>query len=45
MSDNIYNYLKENFNINVTDYQFKRDYIKEPLIKRKLNNKSLSKQI
>ena len=38
MSDNIYDYLKENFNINVTDYQFKRDYIKEPLIKRKLNN-------
>ena len=31
MADNIYDYLKENFNINVTDYQFKRDYIKEPL--------------
>jgi len=32
MSDNIYDYLKENFNINVTDYQFKRDYIKNPLL-------------
>lgn len=30
MSKNIYDYLKENFNIE-TDYKFKRDYIKEPL--------------
>ena len=31
MSDNIYDYLKENFNIEVTNYQFKRDYIQNPL--------------
>ena len=31
MSDNIYDYIKENFNIEVTDYQFKRDYIRNPL--------------
>ena len=30
MSKNIYDYLKENFNIE-TDYKFKRDYIKNPL--------------
>jgi len=30
MADNIYDYLKENFNIE-TDYKFKRDYIKNPL--------------
>ena len=36
MADNIYDYLKENFNIE-TDYQFKRDYIKNPLI-RKFHN-------
>jgi len=31
MSNDIYSYIKENFGIEVTDYQFKRDYIKEPL--------------
>ena len=31
MSDNIYSYIEENFNIKITDYQFKRDYIKNPL--------------
>ena len=33
MSNDIYSYIKENFGIEVTDYQFKRDYIKEPLRK------------
>ena len=33
MADNIYDYIKENFNIEVKDYTFKRDYIKNPLIK------------
>ena len=27
----IYSYIKENFNIDVKDYTFKRDYIKDPL--------------
>lgn len=31
MSDDIYTYIKQNFNIKITDYQFKRDYIKNPL--------------
>ena len=31
MSNDIYSYIKENFGIEITDYQFKRDYIKEPL--------------
>ena len=29
----IYEYLETNFNIKVTDYKFKRDYIKNPLRK------------
>ena len=29
--NNIYTYIEENFNIKITDYQFKRDYIKNPL--------------
>ena len=33
MSNDIYSYIKENFGIEITDYQFKRDYIKEPLKK------------
>lgn len=37
MSDDIYSYIKENFGLEITDYQFKRDYIKEPLI-RKFHN-------
>ena len=37
MADNIYDYLKENFGIEVKDYTFKRDYIKEPLKKEKHN--------
>ena len=32
MTDDIYTYIEENFNIKITDYQFKRDYIKNPLI-------------
>ena len=35
MSNDIYSYIKENFGIEITDYQFKRDYIKEPLKKYK----------
>ena len=31
MTNDIYTYIETNFNIKVTDYQFKRDYIKEPL--------------
>lgn len=31
MSDDIYTYIEQNFNIKITDYQFKRDYIKNPL--------------
>lgn len=31
MSNDIYSYIKENFGIEITDYQFKRDYIKKPL--------------
>lgn len=31
MSNDIYSYILENFGIEITDYQFKRDYIKEPL--------------
>lgn len=31
MSNDIYSYIEENFNIKITDYQFKRDYIKKPL--------------
>lgn len=31
MADNIYDYLKEIFGIEVKDYTFKRDYIKNPL--------------
>ena len=38
MSNDIYSYIKENFGIEVTDYQFKRDYIKEPLKKIPRNN-------
>ena len=38
MADNIYDYLKENFNI-LTEYKFKRDYIKNPL---HITNNSLS---
>lgn len=38
MSNDIYSYIKENFGIEITDYQFKRDYIKEPL-KQFLNKK------
>ena len=30
---NIYTYIKDNFEIEVKDYIFKRDYIKEPLEK------------
>ena len=37
MSNDIYSYIKENFGIEITDYQFKRDYIKEPLL-RKFHN-------
>lgn len=37
MSNDIYSYIKENFGMEITDYQFKRDYIKEPLI-RKFHN-------
>ena len=33
MSDDIYTYIEQNFNIKITDYQFKRDYIKNPLTK------------
>ena len=33
MSNDIYSYIKENFGIEITNYQFKRDYIKEPLKK------------
>ena len=40
MSNDIYSYIKENFDIEITDYQFKRDYIKEPL-KRHPNTKKL----
>lgn len=36
--DNIYTYIEENFNIKITDYIFKRDYIKEPLKKVKSRN-------
>lgn len=36
MTDNIYGYLEANFNIKVTDYIFKRDYIINPL-KRGIN--------
>ena len=31
MSNDIYSYIKENFGIEITDYQFKRDYIKNPI--------------
>ena len=31
MTNDIYTYIFDNFNIKVTDYTFKRDYIKEPL--------------
>lgn len=31
MSNDIYSYIKENFGIEITDYKFKRDYIKNPL--------------
>ena len=31
MSNDIYTYIESNFGIKITDYQFKRDYIKEPL--------------
>ena len=33
MTNDIYTYIFENFNIKVTDYTFKRDYIKNPLQK------------
>lgn len=33
MFDDIYSYIKEKFNIEITNYQFKRDYIKNPLKK------------
>ena len=39
MSNDIYSYIKENFGIEITDYQFKRDYIKEPLKKIYLNKR------
>lgn len=35
MSNDIYSYIKDNFSIEITDYQFKRDYIKEPLKRHK----------
>ena len=35
---NIYTYIEHNFNIKITDYQFKRDYIQDPL-KKIVNNK------
>ena len=31
MDESIYDYLKENYNIENIDYKFKRDYIKNPL--------------
>ena len=31
MTNDIYTYIFENFNIKVTDYTFKRDYILNPL--------------
>ena len=31
MSNDIYSYIKENFGIEISDYQFKRDYIQYPL--------------
>ena len=40
MSNDIYSYIKENFGIEITDYQFKRDYILNPL-KRHPNTKKL----
>ena len=36
MSNDIYSYIETNFEIKITDYQFKRDYIKEPLKKYKM---------
>ena len=33
MTNDIYTYIFDNFNIKVTDYQFKRDYIQNPLQK------------
>lgn len=35
MTNDIYTYIEDNFNIKVTDYQFKRDYISNPLQKLK----------
>ena len=37
MTNDIYTYIETNFNIKVTDYQFKRDYILNPL--KKIKNK------
>ena len=33
LSDDIYTYIEQNFNIKITDYQFKRDY-KRPIKKK-----------
>lgn len=38
MTNDIYTYIKENFNIKITDYTFKRDYIQNPLKKSKNNH-------
>ena len=36
MSNDIYSYILDNFGIEITDYQFKRDYIQEPLKKERI---------
>ena len=48
MSDDIYSYIESKFGIKITDYQFKRDYIKEPLRKFKnhlLNEKPIKEDV
>ena len=37
MSNDIYTYIEDKFNIKITDYKFKRDYILNPLKKIKLS--------
>ena len=44
MSNDIYSYIKDNFGIKITDYQFKRDYIKDPLRKIFINHLCYKKE-
>ena len=45
MSKDIYEYIEEQFNRKIDDYQFKRDYIKKPLTKSLIVNYKASWEI